>query len=64
MIKIFPTNEKISPTILVNEFYKSYTEDELEQLPNWKKDYIVKNKPLYNKYKKEWMTGLIKIKIF
>ena len=54
MIKIFPKNEKISPTILVNEFYKSYTEDELEQLPNWKKDYIVKNKPLYNKYKKEW----------
>ena len=54
MIKVFPKNEKISPTILVNEFYKSYTKDELEQLPNWKKDYIVKNKPLYNKYKKEW----------
>lgn len=54
MIQKFPKDEKISPTILVNEFYKSYTEDELEQLPNWKKDYIVKNKPLYNKYKKEW----------
>jgi DNA (cytosine-5)-methyltransferase 1 len=54
MIQKFPKNEKISPTILVNEFYKSYTEDELEQLPNWKQDYIKKNKPLYNKYKKEW----------
>ena len=54
MIQKFPKNEKISPTILVNEFYKSYTEEEFEQLPNWKQDYIKKNKPLYNKYKKEW----------
>ena len=54
MIQKFPKNEKISPTILVNEFYKSYTEDEFSQLPNWKQDYIKKNKPLYNKYKKDW----------
>ena len=48
--------EKISPTILVNEFYKSYTEEEFNNLPNWKKDYIKKNKPLYLKYKKYWDT--------
>jgi DNA (cytosine-5)-methyltransferase 1 len=54
MIKKFNVNEKISPTILVNEFYKSYTEEEFNMLPNWKKDYMKKNKPLYEKYKKDW----------
>ena len=56
MIKKFPKGEKISPTILVNEFYKSYTEEEFNDLANWKKDYIKKNKPLYDKYKKHWDT--------
>jgi len=56
MIQKFPKGEKISPTILVNEFYKSYTEEEFNDLPNWKKDYIKKNKPLYIKYKKHWDT--------
>jgi DNA (cytosine-5)-methyltransferase 1 len=54
MIKIFDVGEKLSPTILCNEFYKTYTSEEFERLPKWKRDYINKNKPIYNKYKSEW----------
>ena len=46
--------ETLSPTILCNEFYKNYTNDEFKLLPQWKQDYITKNKPLYNKYKIKW----------
>jgi DNA (cytosine-5)-methyltransferase 1 len=55
--------DKLSPTILPHEF-KTLTKiiiDGQEKdcptfklLPNWKQDYILKNKPIYNKYKKEW----------
>lgn len=54
MIQVFDVNETLSPTILCNEFYKNYTDEELNNLPLWKKDYIKKNKPLYEKYKKHW----------
>lgn len=54
MIKVFDVNETLSPTILCNEFYKNYTDEEFNNLPLWKKDYIKKNKPLYEKYKKYW----------
>ena len=54
MIKVFDVNETLSPTILCNEFYKKYTDEEFNNLPLWKKDYIKKNKPLYEKYKKYW----------
>ena len=54
IISKFETNETLSPTILVHEFYQEYTEEELEVLPSWKKDYIVKNKRLYEKYQDEW----------
>ena len=54
MIKIFSVGEKISPTILVNEFYKTYTEEEFKKLAVWRQDYITKNKPLYEKYKDQW----------
>jgi DNA (cytosine-5)-methyltransferase 1 len=54
MIKKFNINEKLSPAILCNEFHKQYTNDDLDNLPKWKRDYIIRNKPLYNKYKKEW----------
>tara|TARA_Y100000389_G_scaffold52592_1_gene48397 strand:+ start:3984 stop:5180 length:1197 start_codon:yes stop_codon:yes gene_type:complete len=54
MIEVFDVNETLSPTILCNEFYKNYTDEELNNLPLWKKDYIKKNKPLYEKYKKHW----------
>ena len=54
MIKVFDDNETLSPTILCNEFYKSYTNEEFKLLPLWKKDYIKKNKQLYSKYKNKW----------
>ena len=54
MIQEFDVDEKISPTIMANEFYKTYTDSEFNDLPNWKQDYITKNKPLYEKYKDKW----------
>jgi DNA (cytosine-5)-methyltransferase 1 len=52
-IKIFDVNEKISPTILIHEYFKNYNEEELSKLVKWKKDYINKNKPLLDKYKSQ-----------
>ena len=54
MIKAFAVGEKISPTILVNEFYKTYTEAEFKNLAQWRQDYITKNRPLYEKYARTW----------
>ena len=54
MINIIETGDSLSPTIMCNEFYKTYTLDEFSNLPIWKKDYIKKNKPLYEKYKSQW----------
>jgi DNA (cytosine-5)-methyltransferase 1 len=54
MIQKFDAGENLSPTILCNEFNTIYTEVELNNLPTWKRDYIDKNKPIYNKYKIEW----------
>ena len=54
MIQEFEVDEKISPTIMANEFYKTYTDTEFNDLPAWKQDYITKNKPLYEKYKDKW----------
>lgn len=54
MIKKFNVGETLSPTILCKEFNSLYTNEEFEKLPTWKRDYIVKNKPLYTKYKTEW----------
>ena len=54
MIKIFEVGEKISPTILAHEFYRKYTKEEKESLPEWKKDYMKKNQRVYQKYKKHW----------
>ncbi|NBU46635.1 MAG: hypothetical protein EBS34_04180, partial [Flavobacteriales bacterium] len=49
IIKEFDENENLSPTILCNEFYKTYSEPEFKALPAWKQEYIIKNKPLYKK---------------
>lgn len=54
MIKHVEVGEKLSPTILCKEFDSNYSENDWNALPAWKKDYIQKNKPLYNKYKKKW----------
>jgi len=54
MIKYVEVGEKLSPTILCNEFQKNYTEEEFKNLAFWKQDYITKNKTIYNKYKNKW----------
>lgn len=56
MIQHIDIGEKLSPTILCNEFNNSYNEEEFSNLPKWKQDYIQKNKPIYNKYKEKWDT--------
>lgn len=56
MIPVFEVEEKISPTIMVNEFNSEYTDEEFNALAKWKQDYITKNKPLYEKYKDQWDT--------
>lgn len=57
MIKQFQVGEKISPTIMMNDAYRNYTDEEFAAFPYWKKDYITKNKPLLEKYDtlfREW----------
>jgi DNA (cytosine-5)-methyltransferase 1 len=57
MVKKFQVGEKINPTIMIKEAYKTYTTKEFNELPAWKRDCINKNKPLINKYEnqfREW----------
>jgi DNA (cytosine-5)-methyltransferase 1 len=57
MIKKFEVGEKISPTIMIKDAFKTYTPEEFKELPTWRQDYITKNKPLIKKYKshfEEW----------
>ena len=54
MIQKFDIDEKISPTILINEHYNGHTKEDFDGYANWRKDYITKNKPLISKYRSEW----------
>ena len=54
MVQQFDIGENMSPTILCNEFYTTYSEAEFAVLPQWKRDYIKKNRPIYEKYKTQW----------
>ena len=54
MIKKFDVNEKISPTIMINEHYNNHTQEEFNNYAGWRKDYITKNRPIIEKYKDEW----------
>jgi DNA (cytosine-5)-methyltransferase 1 len=60
LIKQFEIDEKISPTIMINDAFKTYTEEVFNNFPSWKKDYITKNKPLINKYSKQFKEWYIK----
>lgn len=51
MVTTFDVGEKISPTIMINDAFNNYTQIEFNSFPNWKKDYITKNKPLIEKYR-------------
>ena len=54
MIKQFEVGEKISPTIMMNDAFNTYTETEFDNFPNWKKEYISKNTPLIEKYRSQF----------
>lgn len=54
MIKIFEVNEKISPVIMINDFYKNHSQSVINSFPKWKQDYINANKSLIEKYKDKW----------
>ena len=55
MVKQFEIGEKISPTIMMNDAFKLYTELEFNSFPKWKQDYITKNKPLIQKYRPQFL---------
>ena len=54
MVKHMETGQNMSPTILCNEFGKAYSETEFAELVAWRREYITKNKPIYEKYKGQW----------
>ena len=54
MVKTFEVDEKISPTIMINDAFSSYTQTDFDGFPVWKKDYITKNKPLIEKYRSQF----------
>jgi DNA (cytosine-5)-methyltransferase 1 len=54
MVKHMETGQNMSPTILCNEFGKAYSETEFAELAAWRREYITKNKPIYEKYKGVW----------
>ena len=59
MIQIFEEGETISPTILIHDAYRNYTDEEFNNLAQWRKDYMKKNKRLIEKYRDafaEWYT--------
>jgi DNA (cytosine-5)-methyltransferase 1 len=51
MIKKMPEGKRFSVPILTNEF--TSTED-LDTLPDWKQNYVKKNKLLYEEYENDW----------
>ena len=54
MIKIFEVGEKISPTILIHEFYINDRKKNFNTYSKWKQDYINSNKKIIDKYKDKW----------
>ena len=54
LIKKFNINEKISPTLLINDYYRRYSDDDIKNFPFYKKNYLEKNKLLIRKYQKDF----------
>jgi DNA (cytosine-5)-methyltransferase 1 len=57
MVQVFEVGENMSPTILCNEFL---TDPTTSSGIAWKKDYITKNKRIYQKYEPLWQSWLEK----
>jgi DNA (cytosine-5)-methyltransferase 1 len=54
MVKVFKPGEKISPTIMMHDAYKNYSEEKMATFPKWKQEYVTKNKPLLTKYEPQF----------
>jgi DNA (cytosine-5)-methyltransferase 1 len=50
-IKHVDVGETLSPTILIHDAFRTYTEDEFNGLAAWRKDYMIKNRRILEKYK-------------
>ena len=50
-IKHVDVGETLSPTILIHDAFKSYTEEEFNGLAAWRKEYMIKNRRILEKYK-------------
>jgi len=48
--------EKMSPTIMIHDAFVAYSTSEFEAFPEWKRDYITKNRPIINKYRALFTT--------
>jgi len=64
IIQEFDVGQNLSPTILCNELHNYSTDEEMVTMnfPEWKRDYILKNKPIYEKYKSKWDAWLLEHK--
>jgi DNA (cytosine-5)-methyltransferase 1 len=60
IIAKFEIGQNISTPILIEEFDKDYSEEEMHRMAKWKQQYITKNKELYTKYKNIWNEWLKK----
>jgi DNA (cytosine-5)-methyltransferase 1 len=50
IIKQMAPGEKLTPTLMINDAFINYSEEQLNLFPAWKRDYIKKNRPLVEKY--------------
>lgn len=50
LIKQFKEGTKLSPTILIHDYFRNYTQAQKAELAKWKQDYMAKNIPLITKY--------------
>ena len=50
IIKQMEVGEKLSPTLMINDAFVNYSEEQLNSFPAWKRDTIKKNRPLVQKY--------------
>ena len=51
IVKQMEIGQKMSPTIMIHDAFTPYSQSELDAFPEWKSDYITKNRPIIEKYR-------------
>lgn len=51
IVKQMEIGQKMSPTIMIHDAFTMYSQSELDAFPEWKSDYITKNRPIIEKYR-------------